>query len=93
MRVDYVNVYLVDRRLGGPEEGGWYYDTGEAIKSIPTLPDRAERLVERVRQWCAKRNELDNRYEPGSVLCFGHYQAWIEDEPARDFPEYHPAYE
>lgn len=24
-----VAVYLVDRAYGGPEEGGWYYDTAE----------------------------------------------------------------
>jgi len=33
-RVDwFVNVYIVDRAYGGPEEGGWYYDTGELIET------------------------------------------------------------
>ena len=28
----YVNEYEVDRKYGGPEEGGWWYDTGKFIK-------------------------------------------------------------
>lgn len=31
----YVNVYHVSQLYGGPEEGGWYYDAGEPIASIP----------------------------------------------------------
>ena len=31
----YVNVYDVTRAYGGPEEGGWWYDTGEPIASWP----------------------------------------------------------
>jgi len=31
----YVNAYLTDRRYGGPEEGGWWYDTGEPLASVP----------------------------------------------------------
>ena len=34
-----VSVYLVDRAYGGPEEGGWYYDTGEPVaeEGLPLL--------------------------------------------------------
>ena len=31
----YVNVYHVDQAKGGPEEGGWWYDTGVPHASIP----------------------------------------------------------
>lgn len=31
----YVNVYLVTQLYGGPEEGGWYFDSGEPLGSIP----------------------------------------------------------
>ena len=27
----FVNVYRVERRYGGPEEGGWHYDSGEFL--------------------------------------------------------------
>jgi hypothetical protein len=29
----FVNVYLIDRAYGGPEEGGWHYECGEAVRS------------------------------------------------------------
>jgi hypothetical protein len=31
----YINVYLVSQLYGGPEEGGWYYDAGEPLASVP----------------------------------------------------------
>ena len=31
----YVNAYEVTREYGGPEEGGWYYDAGEPMASVP----------------------------------------------------------
>ena len=29
----YVNLYRIERCYGGPEEGGWFYDGGELLKS------------------------------------------------------------
>ena len=34
-------VYLIDRAYGGPEEGGWWYDTGERVRIIRTFLDCA----------------------------------------------------
>lgn len=31
----YVNAYEVSRHYGGPEEGGWYYNAGNLLASIP----------------------------------------------------------
>jgi len=31
----YVNLYRVTRHYGGPEEGGWWYDAGEPLASVP----------------------------------------------------------
>ncbi len=31
----YVNAYFVTRHYGGPEEGGWWYDCGEPVASLP----------------------------------------------------------
>lgn len=31
----YVNAYLTNRAYGGPEEGGWWYDTGELLDTKP----------------------------------------------------------
>ncbi len=34
-RIVYLNLYLIDQSYGGPEEGGWYYDVGTPLASVP----------------------------------------------------------
>jgi hypothetical protein len=41
--VKYANAYLTDRLYGGPEEGGWYYDVGEPVMSLPFLANEEPR--------------------------------------------------
>ena len=36
-RLKFVNVYSVTRHYGGPEEGGWWYNQGEPIASVPVV--------------------------------------------------------
>lgn len=31
----YLNVYAVTRHYGGPEEGGWWYNAGQPLASVP----------------------------------------------------------
>ena len=40
--VMYANAYITDRVYGGPEEGGWYYDCGEPVMSLPFIVDMSE---------------------------------------------------
>lgn len=40
METVYMNAYHVDRAYGGPEEGGWWYNRGEPLASIP-IPAKA----------------------------------------------------
>lgn len=88
----YVNVYLADRAYGGPEEGGWWYDCGEAIRSFPCYTHRrAERVLLRVRRIVERANV--GRRPKSSVLSTGVYECWIEDHPARDYPACRPHYE
>lgn len=43
----YVSAYVVDRQYGGPEEGGWWYDSYEWLKvSIPFRALQEYRLQE-----------------------------------------------
>lgn len=35
MKLLYVNVHAVTRHYGGPEEGGWWYDAGQPLASVP----------------------------------------------------------
>jgi len=42
----YVNAYAVTRHYGGPEEGGWWYNRGEPLASVPIpaeITDRHDR--------------------------------------------------
>lgn len=88
----FVNVYLADRAFGGPEEGGWWYDCGKAIRSFPVATmRRAERIATYVRRIVDGRNI--GRREISSVLSTGRYAVWIEDAPAADFPTARPHYE
>lgn len=66
-----VAFYEVDREYGGPEEGGWYYDTGRFVRAIGlhltdeaamTAVRRANRLLERLQR---------HRRSVGSVLYDG----------------------
>ena len=89
----YVNVYLIDRAYGGPEEGGWWYDTGKAIRGFPVA---TQRRAERV-QAIAKRLVVDpnnvGRREISSMASTGRYAVYIEDAPAADYPATRPHYE
>lgn len=38
----YINAYAVTRHYGGPEEGGWWYNAGEPLASVPIQAERLE---------------------------------------------------
>ena len=93
-RYIYVNVYETDRVYGGPQEGGWYYDAGSPVKSMPVPRARAKRLLARVRERLEAINREDGRRPGWSVLSRGDYlHAWIENHPGREYPEHRPTYE
>lgn len=74
----YVNVYEHSREYGGPEEGGWWYDTGSngyiwnSYKSLDAAESRATEL----------RKSIDK--------C---YRVRVEEHLPRDWPEGRPHYE
>lgn len=93
-----VAVYLVDRAYGGPEEGGWYYDTHElsrdpALVSLTRVYNRlhdaadyANRLNEGV---LAELNE--GRPEIWSVNSYGQFEAiWFDMDENPVLPPYMP---
>jgi hypothetical protein len=89
----FVNLYLVVRVSGGPEEGGWYYTAGEAKHSIPChtsrRAERCARLVEKI----ADAQNSQRRSDIGSVLSEGRYEVVIERAPACSYPLFRPRWD
>jgi hypothetical protein len=91
--VKYVNAYRVSRHYGGPEEGGWWYDSGEPLASVPLELDSTQETIQTVRDrltallgWTDSRN----RY---SVLGGDDFEIYVQSEPAAHFPDGRPHYE
>lgn len=89
-----VAFYEVDRAPGGPEEGGWWYDTGSlerihracATKArAHDIAARANRLIERLQR--NKRPVSSVAYDGGRHAAFVFPHAC----PA-EFPETRPTY-
>ena len=73
----YISLYLTNRHFGGPEEGGWYYNTDHLSLTIPTLYN--VNMIERVLHDVIKsRAELEIYGDIESVL--GGQDGWIKIE-------------
>ena len=83
----YVNIYLVDKAYGGPEEGGWWYDYGVAVGSLPFTDKMHKAAIE----WGEAQNA--SRPNISSVSSIGQYAVNIEEEQAKNFPDQRPFYE
>lgn len=91
----YLNVYDLDQAYGGPEEGGWYYQTRNPIHSqqIPanTAHDSVELMKNHLKEeYHADENDAKTRYKvnggPDRVIR-------LESEPATGSPQFKPRYE
>lgn len=90
----FVNVYLLDREYGGPEEGGWWWYSGKFLKSRPCRTrDEAHRIMDRWNRFLDHGPNSEGNHDLSSVNCEGRYRAQCEREPGHDFPEYRPHYE
>ncbi len=93
-----VAVFLVDRAYGGPEEGGWWYDTGEPAHEYARFT-RGFRNDAPAAAYAARLNRVlcDNlnkgRHPISSVLSKGRYRALVCDGNPRPYPETRPHYE
>ena len=89
----HVNAYSVDRIYGGPEEGGWWYDSGEPLGSI-MIEDTDENRT-------AAKNLLRERFssqfegnrDRHSVIGEENLEIYVEDHHAKPYPETRPHYE
>lgn len=94
-QIRYINAYDHNRAYGGPEEGGWWFDTGTLLASVPFHTDeQAERIKAVLKIKLEPRFQHPHKYQSdiSSVLCEGVLQILEEDEPGHDYPTTHPHY-
>ena len=100
-----VAVYLVDRRWGAAEEGGWWYDTGTlADTEALGLRDAAPRsfnasdigsgehapFVAHLVEEIERSGANLERFPPGDVRSTGWHKPCLRDGPAADWNDYEP---
>lgn len=100
-----VTVVLWDRAYGGPEEGGWWYDTYDPFHHDakwytheaggPWLFTSRTEATNKAR-WLNKLLEDQvnkGRHSPISVLSQGHFQAFVHENVIAAEPQERPIYE
>jgi hypothetical protein len=91
----YVNVYSIDRCYGGPEEGGWHYDTGSPFDGIHrnSFGCDTQEEAELIQGWLVKTL---GRYQPKrnrySVIGGADIDVFIEAKPPQEWPAERPYY-
>lgn len=87
--------YEVDREYGGPEEGGWWFDSGRLVRGFRmvrqparafVLAARANRLLARLQR--GRRPVSSVLYDGGRIEC-----KVFEDMLPAEYPLVRPHYE
>ena len=100
MGLIYVNAYAVSRRYGGPEEGGWWYDAGRPVASVPWPEYMDSTLIESSKVWL--RKVLSEELEEHSLETVDRFSVCgdgedlvicVEDDIATPYPLQRPHYE
>lgn len=91
-RRQYINAYEVSRHYGGSEEGGWYYDAGAPLASIP-VTTRAEANEAIARLYSTFRADYEDLRDRHSVIGEDDLEIYIERATAEHYPQRRPHYE
>jgi hypothetical protein len=88
----FVNAYAVTRHYGGREEGGWWFDAGSPLASIPCLTnEQCDEAIQRLRSIFEEEYEaLRDRF---SVIGEADLRISVEDVIATPWPTERPHYE
>ena len=88
----YLNAYAVTRHYGGPEEGGWWFNAGEPLASVPLANPTEDQSVterDRLKAIFADHAEGDIYSVNGGV----EISVCQQDGPAASWPDESPQYE
>lgn len=93
--ITFITVFEVDREYGGPEEGGWYYDTGVPVLVVPVIHPDSEQLwtPEAEAAYDALREQFPRTGKRNSVLGGADYDISARFAPGRAYPARRPHYE
>lgn len=89
----YINAYTVQRCYGGPEEGGWWFDTGEPIESLELPDDATDNQIDAAKADLRGRHGWESPHSRYSVLGGLDFEIYVESHPAEIFPATWPHYE
>lgn len=97
----HVNVYERHRNHGGPEEGGWWFDSGVYQPQMSVTFDRSEYVVEDVNHFALGLQErLNAEADEAGVPAVhsvtytgGRYTVQTDDKAGADWPTEPPHYE
>jgi hypothetical protein len=99
LRLHFVHKYAIALNSGGPEEGGWWFDSGVPVWRIP-IPILGDELAYKLSRWLNgrehERAKREEKYGYTSVLSYrsNHFSYRVEDfARPRPFPTTRPHYE
>ena len=94
-----LNEYVTNRARGGPEDGGWWYDTGRFVRCHGTFATREAALAAREAALAAREAlsehlaaRREGRHPPGDTRCTGWPDLLVERHPGASFPTDRPQY-
>ncbi len=91
--VAYMNAYVTNRLYGGPEEGGWWYDTGKPIAAIPFMKKWGVGVENKWNDYLVLTAGWESKFKLGSVLGRDNFRVGYEDQFPSDYPKERPHYE
>ncbi len=90
-QITYLNAYAVTRHYGGPEEGGWWFNAGEPLASVPlTNPTEDQIEAERTRLKAVFADHAEG--DIYSVLGGVAVEVYQEEQTAAHWPKETPYY-
>lgn len=92
-RIRFANAYEVTLGYGGPEEGGWWYDVGTPLASIPVETPEDEQQARETIERVFRPQFVGNRGKASVAPFSSDLVVLIEDEMAKAYPDSKPYYE
>ena len=88
----HLNEYLTNRAWGGPEDGGWWYETGRFVRCHGTFATREAALAAREALSGPLAARREGRHPPHDTRCTGWPEILVERRPGASFPAEPPQY-